>query len=99
MEPICSILYPVPKLYKEIFKKEVEHLVLVGFFERVNDLEWGSPSLVKPKSKSNWVRFLSDSRNINKQLKRKPYPMPKINEILLKLECFQYATSLDLNIA
>ena len=24
--------------------------------------------------------------------------MPKINEIFLKLECFKYATSLDLNI-
>ena len=30
-------------------------------------------------------------------LNQKPYPMPKINEILLKLEGFQYATSLDLN--
>ena len=35
--------------------------------------------------------------NINKQLKQKPCPMPKINEMLLKLEGFQYATSLDLN--
>ena len=30
--------------------------------------------------------------NINKQLKQKTYPMPKINEIFLKLEGFQYAT-------
>ena len=39
--------------------------------------------------------FLSDSRNLNKQLKRKPYPIKNI--MLLKLEGFQYATSLDLN--
>ena len=51
----------------------------------------------KPRPKSNRVRFISDFRNLNKQLKRKPYPMPKINEMLLKLEDFQYATSLDLN--
>ena len=43
------------------------------------------------------VRFLSGFRNLNKQLKRKPYPMPKINEILLKLKGFQYTTSFDLN--
>ena len=40
--------------------------------------------------------FLNDFRNLNSQLKHKPYPMPKISEMLLKLEGFQYATSLDL---
>ena len=43
------------------------------------------------------VHFLSDSRNLNKELKRKPYPMPNINGMLMKLEGFQYATSLDSN--
>ena len=33
----------------------------------------------------------------NKQLKRKLYPMPKINEILLKLEGLHYDTSIGLN--
>ena len=28
---------------------------------------------------------------------QKPHPMPKINKMLLKLEDFHYATSLDLN--
>ena len=41
--------------------------------------------------------FLSDFRNLNKQLKCKTYPMPKINEMLLKLEGYQYAMSPDLN--
>ena len=40
--------------------------------------------------------FLSDFGNLNKQLKRKPYPMHNINKILLKLEGLKYATSLDL---
>ena len=75
---------------------EVERLVLLEVLEVADDSEWGSPSFAQPKSKSNLV-FLSDFSNLNKQLKRKPYPMPKINEILLKLEGFQYATSLDLN--
>ena len=35
--------------------------------------------------------------NLNEQLKRKPYPMPKTDKILLKLESFQYATSFYLN--
>ena len=35
--PICSRLYPVPKLHEEIFKKEVERLVLLGFLKGEND--------------------------------------------------------------
>ena len=30
-------------------------------------------------------------------IKRKPYPIPKIQDLLMKLEGFQYATSLDRN--
>ena len=41
-----------------------------------------------------WVSFLSEFRNLNKQLKQKPYPITKINEMLLKFEGFQYATTL-----
>ena len=40
---------------------------------------------------------VSDFRNLNKQPKRKTYPMPKINKMLLKLEYFQYTKSIDLN--
>ena len=80
-----------------MFKKEVERLVLLRILEVSNDSEWGAPSFAQPKPKSNRVHFLSDFRNLNKQLNRKPYPMTKINEMLLKLEGFQYATSLDLN--
>ena len=45
----------------------------------------------------NQVHFLSDFTNLNKQLKYEPYPMPNINEIILKSENFRYATSLNLN--
>ena len=45
----------------------------------------------------NGVGFLSYFWNLNRQLKYKPYPMPKIREMLLNLEDFQYAMSLDLN--
>ena len=63
-----------------------------------NDSEWVDPSFAQLKPKSNRVCFLSDFRNPNKQLKQKPYPVPKINEMLLKLEGFQYATPIDLNV-
>ena len=45
----------------------------------------------------NRIRFLSGFRKLNRQLKRKPYPMPKIHEKLLNLEGFECVTPLDLN--
>ena len=52
--------------------------------------------LPNPRQK-NFVIFLSDFRNLNRQLKRKPYPMPKIREILLNIGGFTYASSIYLN--
>ena len=40
---------------------------------------------------------MGDVINLYKQLKYKPYPMSNINKMLLKLQVFQYATSLYLN--
>ena len=38
-----------------------------------------------------------DFRKLNANLVRKPYPIPKISDIMYELEGFQYATSLGLN--
>ncbi len=43
------------------------------------------------------VRTISDFRELNKQIVRKPYPFPKISITLQELEGFTYATTLDLN--
>ncbi len=56
----------------------------------------GAPTFIIPK-KNGTVRFTTDFHEVNKQLKRKLFPIPKINNLLLKQEGFQYATSLDLN--
>ena len=79
--------YPVPNIHEEMFKKEVESLVLLGLIS----------SILKLKPKTNQVHFLSELINLNDQLKYKTHPMPKINEMLLKLEDFKYDTTLDLN--
>ena len=87
-KPICSRAYLVLKVHEEMFKKEVEFIVLLGFLKVENDSEWVSPSFAQPKPKLNRVCFLSNFRNLNKQLKPKPYPMLKINKMLLELEVF-----------
>ena len=80
-----------------MLKKDFGCLFLLWFLEVANDSEWGDPSFAQPRPKLNQARFISNFRNLNKQLKQKPHPMTKINEMLLKLEGFQYSTPLDLN--
>ena len=87
--PVCSRPYPLLRVNEAMFRKEVERLVKLGVLKEANDSEWVSPSFAKPKPKMNNASLLSDFRNLNTQLKRKTYPMPKIREKLLKLEGFQ----------
>ena len=67
----------------------MERLVLLGVLEKSNECEWGASSFAQPKPKTNLVQFISDFGNLNRQIKRKPYPMPKISVMLLKLEGFK----------
>ncbi len=43
------------------------------------------------------MRSISNFRELNKRIVRKPYPIPKISTIIQELEGFTYATALDLN--
>jgi hypothetical protein len=43
------------------------------------------------------MHTISDFRELNKCMVRKPYPIPKISMTLQELEGFTYATALDLN--
>jgi len=94
--PYHSRAYPIPKIHERTLRQEVERLVKIGVLKRVNRSQWGAPTFIIPK-KDKMVRFISDFRELNKRIKRKPYPIPRIQDLLLKLEGFQYATSLDLN--
>jgi hypothetical protein len=47
--------------------------------------------------KDQTLRSIADLREVNKRIRRKPYPIPRIQELLHKLKGFQHVTSLDLN--
>ena len=89
--------YPVTRLHKAMIRKEVNILVSLGILKSDNGSEWGALSFAKPKAKKNQILFLRNLRQLNRQLKNNPHSMPKIYEMLLKLEGFNYSTSLDLN--
>ena len=94
--PYHAKAYPIPKCHIDTLKMEVQRLVELGVLKKVNRSEWAAPTFIIPK-KDGTVRFISDFRELNKRIRRKPYPIPHIQDMLLNLEGFKYATSLDLN--
>ena len=83
--------YTIPRAYEEQVRLEVKRLEKIGVLRKTNRSEWGAPAFVIPK-KDRTVRFITDFRELNKRILRKPYPIPRIQDLLLKLEGFTYAT-------
>ena len=55
VKPVCSQPYPVTRVHKEIFRKEVKRLVSLGVLEEANNSKWGAPPFVQPKAKTNRI--------------------------------------------
>jgi hypothetical protein len=96
MKPYHGRLYPIPHIHKAVLMKEIKRLCDIGVLEWQPSLQWASPTFIIPK-KDSTARTISDFRELNKGIVRKPYPIPKISTILQELEGFTYATALDLN--
>ena len=97
-EPHHARAYPTPRIHEATLKLEVERLCKVDVIRKVNHSEWAAPSFLIPE-KDKTVRFISDFRELNKRIKRKPFSISRIQDMLLKLEGFTCAASLNLNVA
>ena len=95
-KPFNSRYYPVPRIKKETFQKELNCLVEIGVLTLVQQSQYGTPVFIIPKREGT-VRFITDYQRLNQQLVRKPYHLPRIGETIQKLEGFQYATALSFN--
>ena len=81
-EPFHTRPFPVPhtRVYLQIGTRP-------SVLKRVIRSQWGAPTFIIPK-KDGTVRFISDFRELNKRIKRQPYPIPKIQDLLLRQEGF-----------
>ena len=95
-KPYHARAYPVPQSQEAKLRAEVERLVGFGVLRKINRSEWASPMFTVTKSDTT-LRSIADLRELNKRIRRKPFPIPKIQEMLHKLKGFKYASSLDLN--
>ena len=62
-------------------KTEIKILCEIEVLEWKPASEWAAPSFIQPK-KNGEVRFLTDFREVNKRLVRKPFPLPQILLVL-----------------
>ena len=95
-EPYHGKHFPVPRIHEITFKNNIDRLEALKVINKVNRSLWGAPTFLIPKKDSK-VRFISDFRELNKRILRQPYPIPKIQDLLLRLEGFCYGITLDLN--
>ena len=94
--PYRSRYYPVPHSQMAIFKNELDRLVSIGVLTKTGRAEWIAGTFIHPK-KDGRVRWLSDFRALNKALKRKVYPLPRISDILKRRKGYRYLTKLDIS--
>ena len=95
-KPYHAKPFPVPKSLEVTTKKEVSRLTNIGVLKKDPNSEWAAPTFIQPK-KTGDVRVLTDFRKLNAVIKRKPFPLPKIAELLRKLHHFRWATAIDLS--
>ena len=98
MKPYASKYYNVPKAYDRMARTEVNHLCTVNVLEKLShnmDSPWAAPSIYQLNVTGDFC-FLTNFREVNKCIQRKPFPLPRINESLQKIEKFKSATTIDL---
>jgi hypothetical protein len=93
--PVHCKPFPVPRVHTQVFKDEAESLCKDDVLEKVGATEHAYPTFIIPK-KDGRVRWVSDFRKLNVQLKRKIYPLPRIQDILTKRKGYKYFTKTDI---
>lgn len=95
LRPYFRKPYRVPLSILEEAKAEIEQYVRHGILKPTFDSPWGSPTMVLRKPDGG-LRIVTDFRKVNEMLRRKPYPMPKIDEKFQSMDGFDFISSIDL---
>ena len=95
-QPVWQKPYPVALQRKQQFNNELASMVYDGVLVKIGSSEWGFPIFIIPK-KDMRVMWVSDFRNLNEMMVCKPFPMPKISDILMERQEYSHFTKIDLS--
>lgn len=76
----------------------IKKLCADGVIEPVNASEWISP-IVLVKKRNGELRMCTDLRSVNKQIVMECHPLPKVQDLLAKLDGAKIFTTIDLKSA
>ena len=82
--PVHKKHYPVLHKRPDMFCQELMILVRDGVLKPCGMTDWASPTFIIPKPGSNTVHWVSNFGELNKVLERAKYPVPRIQNIMLK---------------
>ena len=88
--------FSIPEVCKPATKKEINRLCAIGVLEKRSDSEWACGAFIIPK-KTQDVRVVTDFRKLNESIVRRPFPVPKIKDLLTSLRGFTHASAIDLS--
>jgi hypothetical protein len=88
--------YGVSRYHLKTFKAEIDRLVQIGVLSPCGANEWLAPSFIIPK-KDGRVRWISDFRELNKVIKRRVYPLPRITDILSQRPGYEFFSKIDVS--
>jgi hypothetical protein len=96
MKPYHGRPYPILHKHEAILMKEIKWLCNIGVLVWQTSSKWVLLTFIISK-KYGTMRTISNFRELNKCIVKKPYPIHQISTILQELKGFTYATALDLN--
>ena len=78
-------MYPFPRAQEHEFKKELERVFERFFLLKVKIPEWVDPTFIQTKYNGTFI-LLSNYKKCNHRIRRKPFPITNIQDVLIKLE-------------
>lgn len=96
-KPVHAKPYTVARSHEAKAREKIQQLITADVLEQIYDSEVAAPAffLVKPDGS---LRLLVDYRWLNKFLRRSPYYVPRIREVLMRLSKAKCISTFDANL-
>lgn len=94
-DPVNMAPYRIPWGYRQELRKQIKELLDKGLI-RHSDSPWSAPALFVPKKDQLVPRLCCDFRHLNAVTRKNAHPLPRIDELLIKLRGGRIFSKIDL---